>query len=103
MIGTVTGVDEVGLHRESSGFFYWRDTHTTGVADGQIFHGDPGDRFVAGDWGIVDGTDTPAIFRPSDLTFYFRRHPDSGCRRLPVHLDRSRVSLVAEAGQFGLD
>jgi hypothetical protein len=66
------GVDEVGLHRESTGFFYWRNTLDTGIASGQIFFGDPNDRFVAGDWGTVDGVDTPAIFRPSDLKFYFR-------------------------------
>jgi len=28
---------------------------TTGVADNEFFFGDPGDRFVAGDWGRVDG------------------------------------------------
>jgi uncharacterized delta-60 repeat protein len=66
------GIDEIGLHRESTGFFYWRNTLDTGVADGEIFFGDPGDRFVAGDWGQVDGADTPGLFRPSDVTFYFR-------------------------------
>ncbi len=66
------GTDEIGLHRESTGFFYWRDTLTTGTADGQFFFGDPGDRFIAGDWGIVDTVDTPAVYRPSNTTFYFR-------------------------------
>ncbi len=66
------GVDEVGLHRESTGFFYFRNTLSTGIADGEFFFGDPDDRFVAGDWGIVDGKDTPAIFRPSDARFYLR-------------------------------
>ncbi|MCL1692432.1 MAG: hypothetical protein M3096_01995 [Actinomycetia bacterium] len=66
------GIDEIGLHRETSGFFYYRNTLTTGIADGQFYFGDPGDRFVAGDWGIVDGADTPAMFRPSNDTFYFR-------------------------------
>jgi lysophospholipase L1-like esterase len=66
------GVDEIGLHRESSGLFYWRNTRTTGIADGEIYFGDPGDRFVAGDWGVVDGRDTPAVYRPSDRTVYFR-------------------------------
>ena len=66
------GVDEIGLHRESSGFFYYRNTLTTGNADGQFYFGDPGDRFVAGDWGVVDGVETPAVFRPSNMTFYFR-------------------------------
>jgi len=66
------GVDEIGLHRESTGLFYWRNTLDTGIADGTIFFGDPGDRFVSGDWGIVDGKDTPAVFRPSNTTFFFR-------------------------------
>ncbi len=66
------GIDEIGLHRESSGFFYWRNTLTQGVADGTIFFGDPQDRLIAGDWGRVDGIDSPAVFRPSDTAFYFR-------------------------------
>ncbi len=66
------GIDEIGLHRESTGFFYYRNTLTTGIADGQFYFGDPGDRFVSGDWGVVDGVDTPAMFRPSNTTFYFR-------------------------------
>ena len=66
------GIDEIGLHRETSGFFYYRNTLTTGIADGQFYFGDPGDRFVAGDWGVVDGVETPAMYRPSNTTFYFR-------------------------------
>jgi len=66
------GIDEVGLHRESTGFFYYRDTLTTGIAHDQFYFGDPGDRFVAGDWGVVDDAETPALFRPSNSTFYFR-------------------------------
>jgi hypothetical protein len=66
------GVDEIGLHRETTGFFYYRNTLTTGIADGQFYFGDPGDRFVAGDWGVVDGVETPAMCRPSNMTFYFR-------------------------------
>ncbi len=66
------GIDEVGLHRESTGLFYWRNRNSTGVADGTIIFGDPGDRFVAGEWNGLPGYDTPALFRPSDVTFYFR-------------------------------
>jgi Leucine rich repeat len=66
------GVDTVGLHRESTGFVYFRNSLTTGIADNQFFFGDPGDRFVSGDWGTVDGTDTPGLFRPSNSTFFFR-------------------------------
>jgi hypothetical protein len=66
------GIDEVGLHRESTGLFYWRNTLSQGIADGTIFFGNPGDRFVAGDWGIVNGADTPAVFRSANTTFVFR-------------------------------
>jgi hypothetical protein len=72
------GIDEVGLHRESTGFVYFRHTLTTGIADNEFFFGDPGDRFVSGDWGIVDGTDTPGMFRPSNSTFYFRHTNTQG-------------------------
>jgi Tol biopolymer transport system component len=66
------GIDEVGLHRASTGFFYYRNALDTGVADAQFYFGDPADRFVAGDWGLVDGVETPAVFRPGNTTFYFR-------------------------------
>ena len=65
------GVDTVGLHRESSGFLYFRNTNTQGIADFQFFFGNPGDRLIAGDW-TGDGNDTPAVYRPSNTTFYYR-------------------------------
>ena len=72
------GIDEVGLHRESTGYVYFRNTLTTGIADNEFYFGDPGDRFVAGDWGVVDGVDTPAVFRPSNTTNYFRHSNTQG-------------------------
>lgn len=72
------GVDEIGLHRESTGFFYFRSTLDTGIASDQFFFGNPGDRFIAGDWGIVDGVETPAVFRPGNSTFYFRHTNTQG-------------------------
>ncbi|MEX2322678.1 MAG: S8 family serine peptidase [Acidimicrobiia bacterium] len=65
------GQTTVGLHRETTGLVYYRNTHTQGNADNQFFFGDPGDRFVTGDWN-VNGIDSPGIFRPSNTTFYFR-------------------------------
>jgi hypothetical protein len=65
------GTDTVGLHRESTGLVYFRNSHTQGIADNQFIYGDPDDRLITGDW-IDDGTDTPAIFRPSNTTFYLR-------------------------------
>ncbi|MFC2153109.1 hypothetical protein ACFLQ7_00555 [Actinomycetota bacterium] len=65
------GVETVGLHRESTGFVYFRNSHTQGNADNDFFFGNPGDRFIAGDW-TADGVFTPALFRPSNTTMYFR-------------------------------
>jgi len=94
------GIDEIGLHREATGFFYYRNTLTTGVADGQLFFGDPGDRFVAGDWGIVDGTDTPAVFRPSNTTFYFRHTLSEG--NADSQFIFGENNWLPVAGRFGL-
>jgi parallel beta-helix repeat protein len=96
------GIDEVGLHRESTGFFYWRNTLDTGVADGEIFFGDPGDRFVSGDWGVVDGKDTPGLFRPSDVTFYFRHTLTQGVADSQFTWTGAGSSWLPVAGDFGL-
>jgi hypothetical protein len=69
------GIDTVGLHRESTGFVYFRQSHTQGVADAEFFFGDPGDRIVAADWN-ADGTDSPGLFRPS-LTRFFLRYSNT--------------------------
>jgi hypothetical protein len=65
------GVETAGLHRESTGLVYFRQTHTQGAADAQFIFGDPGDRLIAGDWND-NGADSPALFRPSRTTVYFR-------------------------------
>lgn len=69
------GFDEIGLHRATTGLVYYEDALTVngggGAADHEFLFGDPGDRFIAGDWDM-DGADSPAVFRPSDATFYFR-------------------------------
>ena len=65
------GIETVGLHRESTGLVYFRNSHTPGNADNQFIFGDPGDRLVAGDW-TGNGVFSPALFRPSNTTMYFR-------------------------------
>jgi hypothetical protein len=93
------GIDEVGLHRPGTGFFYWRNTLTTGVGDGQIFFGDPGDRFIAGDWIDHDGRDTPAVFRPGAITFYFRETLTQGVADSQLVFGRS--GWLPVSGDFG--
>ncbi len=65
------GTETVGLHRESTGLVYFRNSHTQGNADNQFIYGDPDDRLVAGDW-TGDSIFSPALFRPSTTTMYFR-------------------------------
>ena len=96
------GIDEIGLHRESTGFFYYRNTLTTGTADGQFYFGDPGDRFVAGDWGIIDGRDTPALFRPSSSVFYFRHTLTEGIADAQFTWTGAGTTWLPIAGDFDL-
>lgn len=65
------GIDTIGLHRESTGRVYFRNSHTTGFADADFIFGNPQDRLVAGDWNTT-GSDSPAVFRPLETRFYFR-------------------------------
>jgi endonuclease YncB( thermonuclease family) len=68
------GQDTVGLHRESTGFVYYRDTLTTGIANNEFFFGDPGDQIIAGRWNQNPnpGPDTVGIFRRNNGLFYLR-------------------------------
>ncbi|MGI9584794.1 MAG: hypothetical protein ACR2N7_04320 [Acidimicrobiia bacterium] len=100
------GITEVGLHREATGFVYYRNTLTTGNAHNSFFFGDPGDRFVAGDWSEADivalaagPPDTPAIFRPGDATFYFRDSNSQG--NATAVLPFGAPSFVPVAGDTG--
>ena len=70
-------IDTVGLHRESTGLVYYRNTNTQGIADDSFIFGDPGDRMIAGDW-TGDGVDTVGLFRPVDFTFYLRNENTEG-------------------------
>ena len=92
------GIDTVGLHRESTGFVYFRDTNATGVADHLFYFGDPGDRLMAGDW-LAAGADHPGVFRPSNRTVFLRYSNTQG------DADEQRQwgqgSFVPLAGHFG--
>jgi len=71
------GTDTVGLHRESTGLVYFRNTNNTGVADYQFIFGIPNDMLVAGDWD-GDGDDTVGVYRPSTGMFYVRNSNTAG-------------------------
>ncbi|HSK07830.1 MAG TPA: glycosyl hydrolase [Acidimicrobiia bacterium] len=71
------GFDTVGLHRESTGLVYFRNSNSTGTADSQFIYGDPGDKLIAGDWD-GDGDDTIGVYRPSNGIFYLRNSNTQG-------------------------
>jgi hypothetical protein len=71
------GVDTVGLHRESTGLVYFRNSNTTGVADFSFIFGDPGDVLVAGDWD-GDGGDTVGVYRRSTGMLHLRNSNTQG-------------------------
>ena len=62
---------------ESTGLVYYRNSNTTGIADNTFIYGDPGDRFVAGDWNS-NGIASPGVFRPSNTTMYLRYENSQG-------------------------
>ncbi len=93
------GITTVGLHRESTGFVYYRNTHTQGIADNQFFFGNPGDRFVAGDWN-GNGIESPAVFRPSNTTFYFRFTNSEG--NADFQFPYGEPPFLPVSGRFGL-
>ena len=92
------GIATAGLHRESTGLVYFRNSHTQGNADNQFIYGDPGDRLVAGDW-TGNGFDSPGLFRPSNTTWYLRWSNTQG------NADESFVwgqsHWLPVAGEFG--
>lgn len=49
---------------------------------------------VSGDWGVVDGTETQAVFRPSDVTLYFRHTLTQG-------IANSQLTWTGVAVPFG--
>jgi serine protease len=71
------GIDTVGLHRETTGLVYLRNTLTTGSADSQFIYGDPGDVILAGDWD-GDGDDTVAAYRPGNGRLYVKLANSAG-------------------------
>ena len=63
------GISTVAFHREATGRVYFRNTNTEGNVNYDLVFGNPGDRMIAGDWSH-NGRDTPAVYRPSNRTFY---------------------------------
>ena len=94
------GEDTVGLHRESTGFVYYRDTLTTGIADNDFFFGNPGDQILTGRWAQnpTAGPDTVGIFRPTQGQFYLRFSNTQG--NADVDFPYGNSDMAAVAGTF---
>jgi predicted outer membrane repeat protein len=93
------GTDTVGLHRETTGLVYFRNSHTQGNADAQFFFGNPNDRFITGDWN-ANGIDSPGIFRPGSTTFYFRFTNTQG--NADAQFQWGQSGWLPVSGMFGL-
>lgn len=96
------GQDTVGLHRESTGFVYFRDTLTTGIADSDFFYGNPGDQIITGSWAEdpTKGPDTVGLFRPSNGRFYLRFENSQG--NANVDFAYGNADMTGVAGDFGV-
>ena len=95
------GIDTIGLHRESTGLVYFRNTHSQGNADEQFVYGNPGDKIIAGEWAQKGdfGPDTVGIFRPAAGTFFLRFSNTQGNADAEFLYGNNRMLPVA--GDFG--
>lgn len=95
------GQDTVGLHRESTGYVYYRNTLTTGVADNEFFYGNPGDQVFAGRWAQnpTPGPETVGLFRPSQGHFYLRFENSQG--NANEDFPYGNQDMIAVNGYFG--
>ncbi|MGH2603528.1 MAG: hypothetical protein ACRDJ9_29605, partial [Dehalococcoidia bacterium] len=77
----------------STGQVMITDSHG-GVAQYSGYYGNPGDRFVVGDWD-GDGRDSFGIFRPSEGTFYLSNTVGQGEADLTVTFGTGDAQPVA--------
>jgi hypothetical protein len=96
------GVDDVGLHRESTGLVYYRLALTGGVAHGSFIFGDPGDLILTGDWD-GDGMDTLAAYRPTNRNWYLKLFLSDGIAEHAVHYHGNESSGLPVVGRFGTE
>lgn len=94
------GVDTIGLHRETTGLVYFRNSHTQGIAEFEFIYGNPGDKIIAADWaGSPAGPETVGIFRPSEGRFYLNYQNAAGFADESFAYGNS--NMIPVAGAFG--
>lgn len=93
------GIDEIGLHRESTGLVYFRLTHTQGPADQSLVYGNPADVMLAGHWHAAADGDTVGLFRPGDGSFHLNYSNQPGIADESFIYGNAKT--VAISGAFG--
>ena len=93
------GIDEFGLHRESTGMVYYRLTNTEGSADRSFVYGNPGDVMLSGRWDSGAGADTVGLFRPGDGSFHLSYENEAGIADESFIYGNS--GTIPIAGSFG--
>jgi hypothetical protein len=96
------GIDDVGLHRPSTGLVYYRLSLTGGVAHDSFVFGDPGDVIVTGDWD-GDGRDTLGAYRPADGNWYLKLSLSDGVAEHSVHYHGEESTGLPVVGRFGTE
>lgn len=96
------GVETLGLHRESTGQVFLRNSHTEGAADIAFYYGIPGDKIIAGAWRQHDDAlaDTVGIYRGGDRSVYLRFSNTPGIADWTLLF--GNPSMVPVAGGFGM-
>lgn len=93
------GFDTIGLHRETTGLVYYRNSNTAGNAEAQFIFGDPGDKIVAADW-TEKGYESVALFRPSTSAMFLRDTNSQGNADFTDFFFSVSTGLPV-AGEFG--
>ncbi len=94
------GVDTIGLHRETTGRVYFRNSHTQGNADFDFIYGNPADVIFAGDWD-GDGADSVGIYRSGSAELYLRYTNTPGVADEVVIMDVTPGAGAPVAGALG--
>ena len=76
-----SGADTIGMFRPSDGFFYLRNSNSSGFADTSFFYGQAADIPLSGDWN-ADGITTIGVFRNGQ--FLLRNSNTAGVADIPV-------------------
>ncbi len=95
------GVDEVALHRPTTGRVYYRETLSTGAADRDYHFGNPGDIIRAGDWD-GDGRDTLVAYRPAFGLWYLKTTNGPGSADHVLWFGNTRGPTIPVVGSFGI-